>query len=124
MEQFRTGEGIIDIVNTYAVVALSYGLVGMGLFVGVFLAAIWGTFKVVRKYSTSDPDAARMGVALIACLVGTLVVIGTTSFLHAMPYMVFAMTGLAFAYVRSAVEEPATGPVERASLVGARGVYQ
>lgn len=106
MEEFRTGEGIIDLVNTYAVVALSWGLVGMVLFVGVFLASIWRVFAVVRRLSATDPDTAQMGVALIACLIGTLVVIGTTSFLHAMPYMVFAMTGLTFAYVRLAAEEP------------------
>lgn len=124
MEQFRTGEGIIDLVNTYAVVALSFGLVGMVLFVGVFLASIWRAFSVVRRLSASDPDAAQLGVALIACLVGTLVVIATTSFLHAMPYMVYAMAGLTFAYVRSAADQPSRSPAALASVLPVRRAYE
>ncbi|CAG0975838.1 hypothetical protein GEOBC_01530 [Geobacteraceae bacterium] len=105
MEQFRTGEGIIDLVNTYAGVALSSGLVGFGLFVGVFLVAMWKAWRVVRHLSPLDPDAALMGGALIACVVGTLLVLATTSFLHAMPYFAWALAGLTMAYVRSSAVE-------------------
>jgi hypothetical protein len=105
MEEFRTGEGIIDLVNTYAIVALSFGLVGASLFVGVFLAAIWKTYWLVRQLMPFDPDSALMGAAMIACLVGTLVVLATTSFLHTMPYMVWAFVGMTVAYIRLGTEE-------------------
>ncbi len=105
MEEFRTGEGIIDLVNTYATVALSFGMVGASLFVGVFLAAIWKTFRLVRQLMLFDPDSALMGAAMIACLIGTLVVLATTSFLHTMPYMVWAFVGMTVAYIRLGTEE-------------------
>lgn len=110
MEEFRTGEGIIDIVNTYAVVALSYGLVGVGLFVGVFVAAAWQAFNLVRRLTVQDPDAAALGAVLVACIVGTLLVLATTSFLHAMPYVVWSLLGLTVAYVRSGAVELSGSP--------------
>ena len=39
MEELRTGEGIIDLVNAYLAFALAYGLVGLGLFVGFMRVA-------------------------------------------------------------------------------------
>lgn len=104
MEEFRTGEGIIDIVNTYATIALAFGLVGAGVFLAVFLAAIRQTYQLSRRLQSIDPDASRMGIALIACIVGTLIVLATTSFLHAMPYLVWALVGMTSAYVRLGAE--------------------
>jgi hypothetical protein len=104
MEEFRTGEGIIDLVNTYAIVALSFGMVGLSLFVGVFLLVAWKAFRVVRRLAPFDPDASVMGATMIACIAGTLVVLATTSFLHSMPYMAWAFVGLTAAYVRLETE--------------------
>jgi hypothetical protein len=100
LEEFRTGEGIIDLVNTYAIIGLTYGLVGVALFVSVFVAAILKLARVVRQLAPVDPHASLMGSAMIACLVGTLLVLATTSSLHSMPYFVWAFLGLADAYVR------------------------
>ena len=100
MEAFRTGEGIIDLVNTYAAVALSLGLAGLGLFVGIFVALLWKAGRVVRELAGSDPDFSLMGAALIACIVGTLIVIATTSFQLALPSVTWALVGLTLAYVR------------------------
>ena len=100
LEEFRTGEGIIDLVNTYAIVALTYGLVGLTLFLAVFMVSIWKAFRVARLLKVQDPAASLMGTALIACIIGTLLVLATTSFLHAMPYFTWTLLGLTFAYVR------------------------
>jgi O-antigen ligase len=107
MEQFRTGEGIIDLVNTYATLALSFGLIGMALFLSVFVTLVWQTHREVRAAADADPDSALMGAALIACIVGTLVVIATTSFQLALPSMTWALAALAAAYVRLPAHSPA-----------------
>ena len=114
MEDFRTGEGIIDVVNTYAIVALGFGLVGATLFVGIFLTAIAKALRVSRRWRQHDPEASLMGVCLVACVVGTLVVLATTSFLHAMPYFVWSLVGLVSAYVRWGTDQAPYGlPTER-----------
>jgi hypothetical protein len=40
MEELRTGDNIIDLVNAYAQVALFYGLVGLALFCLLFMASM------------------------------------------------------------------------------------
>jgi O-antigen ligase len=40
MEHLRQGQGIIDLVNVYAQVALGYGLIGLSLFVGFLFSAL------------------------------------------------------------------------------------
>jgi O-antigen ligase len=111
LEQFRTGEGIIDLVNTYAILGLTYGLVGVALFIGVFIAAVVKIVRLVRRLAPVDPDTAMMGSAMLGCIVGTLLVLATTSFLHAMPYFVWAFLGLADAYVRVAAAASAIDPL-------------
>src|SRR5204863_1498670 len=45
-QELKQGDyGIIDLVNTYAVVGLSSGLIGLGLFAGVFIAVLIAIFK-------------------------------------------------------------------------------
>lgn len=100
MEDLRQGEGIIDLVNTFAAFALSYGWVGLALFlgfIGVILVQCWRT---ARRLSPVDPDAAMMGVSLIACFVGILVMLATVSNYLSIPYIYLALAGLAVAYVR------------------------
>ena len=46
MQQLRQGAGIIDIVNTYLLVALVTGLVGLSLFAGFFIAVAVGFVTV------------------------------------------------------------------------------
>ena len=71
MEDLRNGEGIIDLVNTYATIALSFGLVGAGLFVGIFATLVWKSFAIIRYFSHVDPDTSLMGSALVACIAGS-----------------------------------------------------
>ena len=113
LEEFRTGEGIIDLVNTYAIVGLTYGLVGVALFVSVFLAAMWKMTRLVRQLAATDADVASLGSAMVACVAGTLLILATTSFLHSMPYFVWAFVGFADAYVRSVSEELGTDRLVR-----------
>ena len=98
MESLRQGEGIIDIVNSYAAIALAYGLVGTALYVGFYLMIGWRCYIALRRVSGSDPDLSLMGASLLACLAGTLLMIGTVSQYLSVPAVQLAVAGLAGAY--------------------------
>jgi O-antigen ligase len=93
MEEMVQGEGIIDIVNSFIGVALAYGLVGLGLFVGVFTCAGWSVVRVIRSTSTESElhDVAR---ALLIALVGIVVTITTVSSIGVIPLVYWITCGL------------------------------
>jgi hypothetical protein len=100
MEDLRQGEGIIDIVNTYLGVALSYGLIGLFCFLSFILLGMITVYARTRVLVHSDPDLALFGTSLIACIVGTLVMIGSMSFNLGCEKLFYVLAGLATAYAR------------------------
>jgi hypothetical protein len=95
MESLRQGQGIIDLVNGYLVIALFHGLVGLFLFVGFLLLALrqgryaWRSFR-----RAGDADATLLGAALLAAMLGTMLFIATAG-VDPMTYM---LAGLLSAY--------------------------
>lgn len=105
MEELRQNQGIIDIVNAYLQVALFYGLVGAGLFVGVYLAALQKAHVRLRAARASqDTQLLQLGACLIACMVANLVFIGTAG--HS--WLQWAVAGLLASY---ASLQPESNPV-------------
>jgi hypothetical protein len=100
MEDLRQGEGIIDIVNTYLGVALDYGLIGLFLFLSFILLAMMRTYVRARELVVSDPDLALLGTSLIACTVGILIMIDSSSFIMGVQKMFYLLAGLMAAYAR------------------------
>jgi O-antigen ligase len=90
MESLRGGQGIIDIVNGYLWAALFYGLVGLALLVGFSLLALFRGFAAFRQ-SNGDRDAATLGAALLACMVGALVYVATAGY-NETPYILFGLS--------------------------------
>lgn len=99
MESLRQGQGIIDMVNSYAAVALPYGLIGASLYFGFYVISAWRCYSAIRRISKFDMDLSLIGASLLACLVGTLVIIGTVSQFLSIPAVQVALAGLAGAYV-------------------------
>jgi O-antigen ligase len=99
MEDLRQGEGLIDFVNTYLHVAVSYGLVGLSLFLGFMLLGILKSYRRMTAMRKSDPDFALLGSSLIACMVGTAVMIADSSLIGAILPMYYSLMGLAAAYI-------------------------
>jgi len=99
MEDLRQGEGIIDIVNTYAHVALFYGFIGLSLFIGFILLALGRTYLQAKTLARSDPDFALLGVSLASCIVGVLLMISDNSFHLGVEKVFYVVAGLAAAYV-------------------------
>jgi O-antigen ligase len=98
MQDLRQGEGIIDLVNAYADVTVLYGVVGLGMFVGVMLIALARTIRTARMSARNDPDLALLGSSLIACILGTLVMMATCSFILGYEKLFYMIAGIAAAY--------------------------
>jgi O-antigen ligase len=98
MEDLRQGEGIIDIVNAYAGVALYYGFAGLSLFVGLMLVGLFKAYRRMKEMARIDLDFASLGACLVACILGTLFTIGTASLLNGFEKIFYVLTGLAAAY--------------------------
>jgi hypothetical protein len=109
MEELRQGEGIIDLVNAYAGIALSFGLVGLGLFGSFFVAAVLSSYLPSRRWMTSDPERSATGRALVACVLGGLLTISTVGLYLSVAYLTWGLAGLAVGYARLARAEPQAG---------------
>jgi hypothetical protein len=104
METMRQGQGIIDMVNTYLQVALPFGLVGLGLFLAVF---VFGLLGANAKRKQFDPGTEIVGRSVIAATIGALVTIFTVSSISVIPTLYWILAGVLVAYARMAV--PSTG---------------
>lgn len=100
MQSMIQGEGIIDIVNTYINLALRVGLVGLGLFVAFFATVLHGIRKAMRSFPDKDDERRQLGRALLATLVGILVIIFTVSSITFIPVVYWTIAGLGVAYVQ------------------------
>lgn len=80
LEELRQGQGIIDLMNTYASTAMFSGVVGLALFLGPFLICLWHAFRLVRRTAVQDPDLSLLGANLVACLLGTMLMMATGGF--------------------------------------------
>lgn len=103
MEDLRQGEHIIDLVNTYAEVALFYGVVGLTLFVAPALLVLMGVMRRTRRLQDRNSELALLGSTLAACMLGTLVVIATCSFGLGVVKLFYALLGLSVAFTGLAV---------------------
>lgn len=104
MEHMRQGQGIIDLVNVYVVVALYYGLVGLAVFMSVFLGAMWKAYCRARSLASTDPELSLLGVNLLACMLGTLLMMGTAGLSPVMKNMFYLLASLAAAYAYMVLE--------------------
>ena len=102
MQSMIQGQGIIDIVNTYIGIALSFGLIGLTLFVVFFVCVLQGIRKGMRSFPNEDDEARRLGRALLATLAGILITIVTVSSITVIPVVYWSVAGLGVAYAQMA----------------------
>jgi O-antigen ligase len=100
MEDMVQGEGIIDLVNSYLVVALYNGIVGLSLFLGFFLLMLLAIYKKIRKITDKTSEQYLCGRALLATLAAVLVTIFTTSSIGVISIVYWSLAGLIFSYIR------------------------
>jgi O-antigen ligase len=88
MQNLRQGEGIIDLVNTYLVVALNSGVAGLVLVFTPYVVTLW------RAARTSAPEAldareARTWIALTVAVMVAIFVLSPISIVQ--PIMVWVI---------------------------------
>ncbi len=97
MQPLKTGEGIIDIVNSYMGVALTYGLVGLALYLGMFfcaLRAVWVGYKA----SSPGDEFHVLGRALLATLLGVMITIVGVSTINTIGTLNVVVIGMCLSY--------------------------
>lgn len=102
MRAMIQGEGIIDVVNTYLLMALRIGYVGTGLFVGFFAMVAWNIFSGFRQLHSKEDELRILGRALLAALFAVLIIIFTTSPITVIPVVYWSLAGLGVAYANMA----------------------
>ena len=100
MLEMKQGGGIIDIVNTYLRVTLETGYVGLALFIGIFVAVIWGVRKNMKLFKDKKNPMHNLGRCLVAVLFGIMITIATTSSIAAVPIIYWSVLGLGVAYTQ------------------------
>jgi hypothetical protein len=106
MEHLRQGQGIIDLVNVYATMALTYGGVGLLFFIGPIVLSAISAWQVLRNSANSDIDLSLLGACLLTCILGTAFFITTASFIMGIPKAYYLLVGLAAAYGQLQQIEP------------------
>ena len=99
LEDLRQGQGIIDLVNAYAGIALAYGLVTLAVFIWFFGLIIAKCIRSVRSVAQADPDLSLLGASLVACMVGGLFMIATVNLYLSVANLTWSLAGLGVAYV-------------------------
>lgn len=96
MEDLRQGQGIIDIVNGYLLIALFYGLVPLLILLWFVLIVLWKLQWASLKSRRFDMNVSSLGSNLIACIVGTLFFIWGARFAGELAML----SGLGLAYAK------------------------
>lgn len=102
MESMRQGQGIIDLVNTFVQMGLEYGIVGVLLFLTIFLSLLLRCYLIIKRIPQTEMDLVRMGRALFAILASILVMITTVSSIDYVPVFYWALIGIVAAYLQVA----------------------
>ena len=98
IEGLRGSDGIIDLVNTYIIIALKGGYVSLALFVGIATVAMFGILLGLRKVGDRRDERHVLGRSLLATLAGVLFVIGTVSPIFFVYPLYWSLVGLAVGY--------------------------
>lgn len=100
----------IDFVNTYILIALSSGLIGLAFYTGPFLAALIGAAATWQLNRARDPELDWLGRTLFATLAGVMVAIATLSPIGTVPVLCQMVVGLCLSYTQLANQRSAAQP--------------
>jgi O-antigen ligase len=110
LQEMMQGEHIIDVVNTYLVIALGSGLVGLSLFLSFFASILVGLWRVLKIEAVRETGLETYVRSSIAILGAIMVTIATASSIDYIPYIYWSFAGLSVALIRIAYEERAAVP--------------
>ncbi len=105
MQAMKQGEGIIDVVNTYLSIALDTGLIGLSLFIGIFLAVLLGIRKKLKRINDYNNQQQILGRCLFAVVISMMVTIATVSSIGTVAIIYWSVLGIGVAYTRIPIEK-------------------
>ncbi len=97
LQELRNGN-LIDIVNSYLLVALQSGYVGLALFVGIFAKSGYAIISALRMQVERQSESYEQGRALLAALGGIMVAIAAASPVGFIPLLYWCIAGLSVGY--------------------------
>jgi O-antigen ligase len=98
LADMRQAQGIVDLVNTYMQIMLNNGILGLGLFLGFILTALYRAWRAGRMLRKLNPEISSLGPALAACIVGTLLMLADGSFGNGVEKAFYMLGALSSAY--------------------------
>jgi O-antigen ligase len=125
MQDLRQGQGIIDLINTYAGVLVGNGFIGLFLFLSFILIALLKSISARRPFRKPDPEFAAIGSCIAACVIGMLLMLENGSFGTGPKSLFYVLAGLAVAYAAvakinpSSLSDPQTSKRKSAVELGA-----
>jgi len=97
MREMVQGEGIIDLVNSYLLIALKYGLIGLFLFGCVFFALLRQLYRLSQL--PSSHENRYLSHILFSIVLSIVVMLGVTGSSTFIPYYYWAIISLGAAFV-------------------------
>lgn len=103
MQDLRQGQGIIDLVNSYLIVGLNTGFVGLSLFIIFFVVNLVAVYKKIKCLS-DQTEIFVFGQSLIAVQIGVLLIIATVSPIFHVSLLLWSTAAMCMAF--STLEQP------------------
>jgi hypothetical protein len=102
LQQFKQGEGIVDLVNTYLIIGLESGIAGLSLYLIPHLVVF---FKLVSRLISPTDNAThdRFVQAFASSILAMMFTLITTSTTGIMPQILLAWIALPLVYMRHRV---------------------
>jgi O-antigen ligase len=97
LQDMRQGQGIIDVVNAYLGIVLFHGLIGLFLFVGFLVSALFLAYRVAKRPAVAGAELTSAATSLAACLIGTAIMLADCSFILGYVPTFYSLCGLAVA---------------------------
>lgn len=98
LEHMRQGQGIIDLVNVYASIALLYGITGLLLFLLPYILTMQVVWKRQREAAKTSPDLSSLGASMFAAMLASAFFMVTGSFSGLVPKVYYLLVGLGVTY--------------------------
>jgi O-antigen ligase len=100
LEHLRQGQGIIDLVNVYAEMAMTFGLIGLGLFLTFLLSALGHGLALCWRSRKKDREMFLMTGAASLGLIGSMVLLVAISNYLSVPLVYTALVATLVVMVR------------------------
>jgi hypothetical protein len=97
LENLRQGEGIIDLVNTYLVIALNVGILGVALFLVPYGLVLWKQTSAIHEESPAQRGERRAWNPLMLAILSVVFTVSPVSIVH--PILIWTVA-LAIARLR------------------------